>query len=323
MTIYRNAVWIVKGLREFTKGGYQSASRHFNPSDMEADVSQRKFMITGANSGVGKVAALAIAKKGATVHLVCRNKERGEAALKEIKDESNNENVFLHQCDVSKPADIRRLAEHFRDGGLTLNVLINNAGVLVTGDERQMTSDNLETTFATNTLGTHLMTRLMMPFLEAAEDPRVINVTSGGMLVSKLDLSDMQFEKMRKFDGTLAYSQTKRQQEVMTRKEAEKFPKVHFSCMHPGWADTPGVQSSLPDFYERLKDKLRSGEEGADTMVWLAIAPAASKTPSGLFFQDRKAVSAHLPLAWTKSARGDEDKLMVLLDEYLTPEEKK
>ncbi|KAK7466554.1 hypothetical protein BaRGS_00037338 [Batillaria attramentaria] len=315
MSLFRNVVWFAKGLKEYTRGGYESASKHFKPEDMKADISQRSFMITGANSGIGKSAALAIAKQGGIVHLVCRNKQRGEAALDEIKQASGNENIHLHELDMSKPRDIYSFAQAFEKSGQPLHVLINNAGVLVAEKERQMTSDELELTFATNTLGTHILTTALVPVLSKYDDPRVIIVTSGGMLVQKLDLKDIQFEGMRTFDGTMAYAQTKRQQVVMTEQYAKRWPNIHFSCMHPGWADTPGVQSSIPDFYAKMKDRLRTSEQGADTMVWLAVAPSVKNEPSGLFYQDRKAVSAHLPLAWTKSSAQEHEKLIQILDD--------
>ena len=83
-----------------------------------------------------------------------------------------------------------------------------------------------------------------------------------------------------------------------------------------GWADTPAVRSSMPDFYEKMKNKLRTVEQGADTIVWLAIAPAARQAKSGDFFQDRTAVSEHLPLAWSKSKVEEDQKLMKILGEY-------
>jgi dehydrogenase/reductase SDR family protein 12 len=82
-----------------------------------------------------------------------------------------------------------------------------------------------------------------------------------------------------------------------------------------GWADTPAVKSSMPDFHRRMQGKLRSPEQGADTVVWLCISKEAIKTTSGSFFQDRQAVSKHLPLAWTKSSAGDEETLMTKLRE--------
>jgi dehydrogenase/reductase SDR family member 12 len=91
MSIYRKIVWGTKGYREYTKSGYEAAAKNFNPKDLEVDLSNRSIMITGSNSGIGKVTALEVAKKGATVYMVCRSKERGEAAQKEIIEESKND----------------------------------------------------------------------------------------------------------------------------------------------------------------------------------------------------------------------------------------
>lgn len=82
-----------------------------------------------------------------------------------------------------------------------------------------------------------------------------------------------------------------------------------------GWADTPAVRSAMPQFYEKMKNKLRTVEQGADTLIWLAISAEAVKQNSGLFYQDRVAVPTHLPLAWTKSSQEDCEKLMSKLNE--------
>ncbi|KAK3095977.1 hypothetical protein FSP39_021558 [Pinctada imbricata] len=300
------------------QSGYNSASKNFNKADMEIDVTGRSYMITGANSGIGKCTALAIAQRGGTVHMVCRDPMRGEEARKEIEEKSGNKNIFLHLLDMSKPKDIFRFAQKFQSDGQQLDVLVNNAGCMV--NKRELTEDGFEKNFATNTLGTHILTTALIPVLERSQSsPRVVIVTSGGMLVQKLDVKDLQFERMNPFDGTMAYAQNKRQQVIMTEQYAQKYPKVHISTMHPGWADTPAVRSSMPGFYEKMKDKLRTAEEGADTLIWLAISDAALKQPSGLFFQDRVPVSQHLPLAWTKATPQQHKDLMDKLDELSKP----
>lgn len=268
-------------------------------------------MITGANSGIGKAAALAIAKRGGTVHLVCRNKDRAEEAQTEIITNSGNERVFVHLLDMSDPKKIWEFAEKFKTQN-RLNVLINNAGCMV--NKRELTEDGIEKNFATNVLGTYILTRALLPVLENEEGARVVTVSSGGMLVQKLDVSNLQFEKGT-FDGTMVYAQNKRQQVILTEQWAKAYPKIHFSVMHPGWADTPAVRLSMPDFYEKMKTRLRTEEQGADTVVWLTISPAAVKHPSGLFFQDRKPVSTHLPLAWTQSSTDDEEKFLQILQD--------
>ncbi|XP_053827450.1 dehydrogenase/reductase SDR family member 12 isoform X2 [Vidua macroura] len=277
MSWYRNTVWFVKGLREYTRGGYESASRRFNPADVEVDVAGRSFLVTGANSGIGKATAKEIARRGGTVHLVCRNKERAEVAKEEIVTETGNQNIFLHIVDISNPKEIWKFAEKFQNEH-KLNVLINNAGCMV--NNRELTEDGLEKNFATNTLGTYIMTTALMPLLEKAADARV------------------------------------RQQVVLTEQWAKTYRNIHFSVMHPGWADTPAVRSSMPDFYERMKNSLRTEAQGADTVLWLAVSPEATKLPSGLFFQDRQPVPTHLPLAYTHSPPEDEEKLMEMLEEF-------
>ncbi|KAE8627189.1 hypothetical protein XENTR_v10006900 [Xenopus tropicalis] len=283
MSLYRNTIWFLKGMREYTKSGYETAAKQFLSEDLEFDVRGRSYMITGANSGIGKAAALVIAKKGGTIHLVCRNKERAEEAQRELKANSGNEDISVHLLDMSDPKQIWEFAEKFKTEH-KLNVLINNAGCMV--NKRELTEDGLEKNFATNTLGTYILTTALLPSLEKEEDPRVITVSSGGMLVQKLNVSDLQFETGT-FDGTMAYAQNKRQQVILTEQWAKANPNVHFSVMHPGWADTPAVRSSMPDFYEKMKNRLRTEEQGADTVVWLTLSPSAKKHPSGLFFQGK------------------------------------
>ncbi|OXB77205.1 UNVERIFIED_CONTAM: hypothetical protein H355_012572, partial [Colinus virginianus] len=107
-----------------------------------------------------------------------------------------------------------------------------------------------------------------------------------------------------------------RQQVVLTEQWAKTHRSIHFSVMHPGWADTPAVRLSMPDFYQKMKNSLRTEAQGADTVVWLAVSSEAAKLPSGLFFQDRQPVATHLPLARTHSSPGDEEMLMEVLEEF-------
>ncbi|CAM5073471.1 unnamed protein product [Natator depressus] len=311
MSWYRNTVWFLKGLREYTRSGYDSASKKFVPADLEVNVTGRSFMITGANSGIGKATATEIAKRGGTLHLVCRNTARAEEAKREIITETGNQNIFLHILDMSNPKGIWEFAEKFKTEH-KLNVLINNAGCMV--NKRELTEDGLEKNFATNTLGAYILTTALLPLLEKEDDPRVIIVSSGGMLVQKLDVSDLQSENVT-FDGTMVYAQNKRQQVVLTEQWAKVHKNIHFSAMHPGWADTPAVRSAMPEFYEKMKNKLRTEAQGADTVVWLAVSPAAAKQTSGLFFQDRQPVSTHLLLARTYSSPEEEEKLIEALEE--------
>nr|XP_030738248.1 dehydrogenase/reductase SDR family member 12 isoform X3 [Globicephala melas] len=206
----------------------------------------------------------------------------GTAALeKQLPSRSPGENIFLHIVDLSDPKTVWKFVENFKQEH-TLNVLINNAGCMV--NKRELTEDGLEKNFATNTLGVYVLTTALIPVLEKEHDPRVVTVSSGGMLVQKLNTDDLQSERTA-FDGTMVYAQNKRQQVVLTEQWARAHPAIHFSCMHPGWVDTPGVRLSMPGFHARLGARLRSEAQGADTVLWLALAPTAAVQPSGRFFQ--------------------------------------
>ncbi|XP_029580697.1 dehydrogenase/reductase SDR family member 12 [Salmo trutta] len=311
MSFYRNIVWFLKGIHEYTRSGYEQAAKHFVAKELDVAVVGRSFIITGANSGIGKATAMAIAKKGGTVHMLCRNKERAEKAKEDIVRETGNTEVYVHHLDMSETHKVWEFAESFKMQYPSLNVLINNAGCMV--NKREVNDDGLEKNFATNTLGVYLLTQSLIPLLQKSRDPRVITVTSGGMLVQKLQPDDLQSAK-GSFDGTMVYAQNKRQQVVLTEQWAKHHPTIHFSVMHPGWADTPAVSASMPQFHQMMGDRLRSAEQGADTVVWLALTRAAGKTRSGKFFQDRRVVPAHLPLAWTHSSPEEVRSFMTQLE---------
>lgn len=312
MSFYRNAVWFVKGMQEYTRCGYEAAAKHFNPGDLDVNLSGRSFMITGANSGIGKATAQEIASRGGTVHMVCRNKGRADAAKEEIVEKSKSQDVHVHIVDMSNMRQVWEFAQSFSQSN-TLHVLINNAGCMI--NQRELTEEGLEKNFATNTLGTYILTTALIPALKKASDPRVVTVSSGGMLTQKLNVEDLQFEKGT-FDGTMAYAQNKRQQVILTERWAAQHKDVHFSSMHPGWADTPAVQTSMPSFHAKMQSRLRTEAMGADTVVWLAASAAAPQQPSGQFFQDRTAVATHLPLAASRCPPQDEEKLMMALEEF-------
>ncbi|XP_064394208.1 dehydrogenase/reductase SDR family member 12-like [Halichondria panicea] len=308
-SLYRKSVFFFKGLSEFTRNGFQKAARNFQTSDLDGDISGLSYMITGANSGIGRSTALSLAGKGATVHIVCRNSTRGEEAKQDIVSQTGNDKVQLHLLDISKPRDVIKFADDFVKSDQQLDVLVNNAGTMV--NQRELTEDGLERNFATNTLGTYLLSTELLPALEKSSDPKVVTVSSGGMYLMKLDSENFQFERCS-FSGDMVYAQNKRQQVVMTRKWAESNEKVKFYTMHPGWADTPAVQQSMPDFHARLESRLRTPAQGADTIVWLCIAKGMT---NGAFYQDRQAVAQHLTMAWTQSTTEEENLFMTRLEQ--------
>ncbi|XP_034023709.1 LOW QUALITY PROTEIN: DHRS-12_like_SDR_c-like domain-containing protein [Thalassophryne amazonica] len=312
MSLYRNSAWFLKGLTEFTRNAFLSASKRFVEKDLEVSVAGRAFMITGANSGIGKATAMAIAMRGGTIHMVCRNKDKAEEARADIVKETGNKEVYVHILDLSETRKVWDFAEAFKKKYKALNVLINNAGSIMS--QKEVNAEGQEKSFATNVLGVYILTKSLIPLLEKSADPRVITVSSGGMLVQKLRTGNLQSDRGR-YDGTMVYAQHKRQQVVMTEQLAKTHANIHFSVMHPGWVDTPAVANAMPEFHRSMKDSLRTPEQGADTVVWLSVRGPRSLNPSGRFYQDRKVVSTHLPLAWTHSSPLEEQKLMSVLED--------
>jgi NAD(P)-dependent dehydrogenase (short-subunit alcohol dehydrogenase family) len=179
---------------------------------------------------------------------------------------------------------------------------------------RQLTADGLELTFATHVAGPHLLTRLLEPALRASTDGRVIFVSSGGMYTQRLSLDDLGWER-RAYDGVTAYAQTKRMQVVLAAQWAERLAgsAATAAAMHPGWADTASVRTSLPRFHRLLRPVLRSAEEGADTIVWLA-ARRPAPTPRGAFWFDRVARTTYY-LPWTREDAPTRDALWARCEE--------
>jgi NAD(P)-dependent dehydrogenase (short-subunit alcohol dehydrogenase family) len=272
----------------FNRIGYRIHALRFDPRDLDVDLAGRRCLVTGANSGIGFETARALAELGAGVVLVCRTRERGEAAAESIRKDTGASRVAVEALDVSDLAAVREAAARLAGG--PIDALVHNAGVLP--DERTATRDGLELTFATHVAGPHLLTKLLEPRLRESSDARVVWVSSGGMLTRKLDLTDWRWTK-RAYDGVLAYAQTKRMQVVLAELWAARLAgtSVTVSAMHPGWADTPAVASSLPRFHTVMRQALRTPAEGADTVVWLAASPAARTT--GRFWFDRAPVRTH------------------------------
>ena len=281
-SIYRSGVWFAKGYMEYTRQGYEKAAKSFTP--LSADLSGKHVLITGANSGIGLAAALDLAKMGANIHIACRNRERGNDAIEQIKAVATGNPPELHILDLAQSTSVHVFAEQFKKSVTELYCLVNNAGCMV--NERQVNENGLELNFATNSLGMFILTTALMDTIT----DRVVTVTSGGMLTQKLDLSDLQFEKGT-FDGTRAYAQQKRQQVAITEEWAKMNESIHFSTTHPGWADTPAVRSAMPEFYEKMKDKLRTAEQGGDCITWLVACDKGALGQSGGFYQDHQEVS--------------------------------
>jgi dehydrogenase/reductase SDR family member 12 len=301
------------------------------------DLTGRSFLVTGANSGLGRAAALALAARGGSVHMLCRSRERGESAAAAVRAVAPDPAaVTLHVCDLASLADVRRFAGEFRDATRQLDVLVNNAGLMV--HERRETAEGIEMNFGVNVLGTYVLTELLMPCLEAARDARVVCVSSAGMLLAGKEAlregtcvgddlmkppvgGDRGYETetppLPRIDGQAAYSRNKRCQVALTEHWADAHAKsgVRFFVMHPGWASTDGLQNAMPEFHSAFEASLRSAEEGADTIVWLAVADEALKEEDGTFFLDRQSQPKHLWVGGTRYSKEDVAGLVARLND--------
>lgn len=279
---------VLPGLWKFSKFGYQSASRSWNP--VSADIRGRHMVITGATSGLGLASANYLASKGAHLTLVVRNKNKAEKVRADIIRTTENEAVELAFADLSLQRDTLALADELLSRGKAIDVLIHNAGALF--NERIITDEGFEQSFSLLLLSPYILTEKLMPLMDQKGRSRVINVSSGGMYSQKIKPDDLQYER-GKFDGAAAYARAKRGLVILTEYWASKYAHVGFFAMHPGWADTPGVEDALPGFYKVMKRVLRSAEEGADTINWLAMASELEDS-SGSFFLDRQIHPVHM-----------------------------
>jgi len=286
---------------------------------IKVDLSGRTCVVTGANSGLGLEASRQLAKLGADVVMVGRNPARLEPARASVEESAPaGASITTEVIDLSSLESVRAGAARLLAGNSKIDVLVNNAGVLL--DSRQVSVDGIELTLATNVLGPFLLTELLVPALVAAasehEPARIINVSSGGMYSEAVKLDDLQSAR-EKWSGSAVYARTKRMQVMLTEYWASKFAGdgIVVHAMHPGWADTPGVESSLPTFHKIVGKALRTPAEGADTITWLAAASEPAQS-SGGFWQDR----AERPLnrrPGTASKAGDDQRLAAQLSELI------
>jgi dehydrogenase/reductase SDR family member 12 len=257
----------------------------------------RTIVITGATSGIGYAAAVALARRGAAVHLLARDPGRAERARRGIAAASGSTSISYGLADLEDLDAVHAFAGEFRASHDRLDVLIHNAGVI--HPEFAADGTGTELTVLGQVVAPFLLTRLLMPALLAAAPSRVITVSSGGMYTQRLDLATLQLPASS-YRGVTAYARAKRAQVALSREWARRLAGtgVAFHSMHPGWVDTPGVAAALPRFRRVTRPILLSPEQGADTIVWLATAPHA-RLGSGRFWHDRRPRPEY-PLPWTR-----------------------
>lgn len=267
---------------------------------MRYNLSGKTIIVTGANSGIGKAAAIQLASLGANVVMACRSAERGALAMEDVKSQSHSEQVELMLVDMASQASIRQFAEEFKKTHQRLDVLIHNAANF---DHRLkkpvLTEDGVETIFATNHVGIFLMNHLLMDLLKASAPSRIITVASKGLVT--YPFLDIEFDNLngeRKFSTQHAYYHAKLAQVIYTYDLAERLKGtgVTVNCVRVTNVALPDDRiSHLPKWVQNIYKIKRSmsitPERQAETYVYLAADPAVEKITGGYWDENNRQVS--------------------------------
>lgn len=239
-------------------------------NDALKDMGGKYCLVTGANAGIGKEIALGLARLGAHVTMICRDPGRGKAAMEEIIRLSGKDSVDLIVADLSSQRQIRGAVKEYLSKYDKLHVLVNNAGIVM--DNRVLSEDGIELTFAVNYLAYFLLTNLLTDILKQSMPSRVINITSMAHRAAKLDFDNLQGEK--KFTRDMSYAQSKLADIVFTYEYARRMEGtgVTSNCVCPGavystlWEDSSRLINGL------FKFLMKGPGEGAQLPLYLACS---------------------------------------------------
>ncbi|MEP7112569.1 MAG: SDR family NAD(P)-dependent oxidoreductase [Ilumatobacteraceae bacterium] len=277
----------------FTKVGYQLRSRLEHWTNLATyDLSGRTIVVTGATSGIGRQAAEEFARLGAHVVISGRDPAKARRVLNEIAVRTGSSALTMACADMSELDQVQEMAEQLVAAHPRIDALVHNAGALTS--HRAVNSAGIESTVASQVLGPFLLTSRLLPVLSEGGPGRVITMSSGGMYAAGLTVDNLQMTEAD-YRGSEQYARAKRAQVTLNEMWAKRveIAEVVFHALHPGWADTPGVEASLPQFRRLMKPLLRTPSEGADTLVWLAADGGEPLRTSGDFWLDRKRRQIH------------------------------
>jgi len=256
----------------------------------------KRVLITGATNGIGKVSALALAKKGAEVIIVGRNPQKTERVLNELKIESGSQKLDMMIADLSSIEEIRKLAAEFLSKYDSLDVLLNNAGAMF--NEYQKSADGLEMTFALNHINYFLLTNLLLDTLKKTSqekgEARIVNVSSGAHVQARNGLTLDNLYDESSFSSFGSYGESKLANILFTYELARRLDGtgVTANALHPGFVatgfghNTNGIMASLIKISQRFMAK--SPEQGAETMIYLSSSPDV-KGITGKYWDNKKA----------------------------------
>ncbi|GAC1621252.1 MAG: SDR family oxidoreductase [Ktedonobacteraceae bacterium] len=260
----------------------------------ELSMQGKVCLVTGSTSGMGKVTAKELARRGATVVLVARNREKGEATQAEIRRETGNENVDLLIADLSSLQEVRHLAAEFQQKYRHLHVLINNAGAIYS--TRSVTTEGFETTFVVNYLAPFLLTELLAETLKASAPARIVNVSSQLHTVSRIAFDNLQGEKH--YAMMRNYGQAKLALIIFTYELARRLAgtDVTVNVMSPGMMSgdnfNAGATGLLVLVTQFARPFIMNAEQGAQTEIYLATSPQVAGVTGKCFMESREKKSS-------------------------------
>ena len=273
----------------------------------ELDGAGRLVLVTGANSGLGYATTRALLATGAEVIATVRSPDKAADTRRRLTADLGRDlegALTTELLDLGDLDDVRAFAARRLAEDRPLHAVVHNAGALFA--TREQTPDGLERTYQVHVVAPFLLTSLLLPQLQASAPARVVTVTSGGMYAEKLVTA--RVDSPGSYRGTVAYARAKRAQVALTAEAQRRLAGrgVDFHVVHPGWALTPGVESSLPGFRRLTGPILRDADQGADTVVYLTLA--AEPLPAGRLWHDRRPRADH-KVPWTRPERGEAGEL--------------
>jgi len=274
----------------FTQIGYRVRRLFWKP--YAADFRGQHWLVTGASGGLGREMVLAALRGGASVTAVARDAGK-LAELARLAKSLGPVDLHTECCDFTLTADTQRLIDRLVASGRSIRVLMNNVGVL--NDECLLTTEGREASFVSNLLAHFQLTEALVSAGLLGDGSAVVNISSGGGYTVPLVTAALNLTDAARFNGVLVYGMHKRAQMVLNQywREPHRDRRIDFYVMHPGWADTAGVQRSLPRFRQLMKSVLRDAQSGADTAIWLAATRPAQSAGELVWF-DRKIRPAHV-----------------------------
>jgi len=277
-------------LPSFTQLGF--VARRFFWSVPKTDFRGQHWLVTGGSGGLGRSVVYAALRGGATVTVAARSAEKLHALIAELAA-AGLEGADTERCDFTLIAETEALIARLAAQGRAIDVLVNNVGVL--NDELLVTREGLEASFVSNLLSHYQLTEGLIDRGLLQSGSVVVNVTSGGAYHFPLSAAMLNVTDPARYRGVAAYGFHKRAQMALNRywNEIHHDRGIMFYVMHPGWADTAGVQRSLPHFRRVLKSILRDADSGADTIIWL-VAHRPAQPAEELVWFDRKIRPAHV-----------------------------